>query len=420
MPEISLADRLLVGLRTGPLEPIARRALLKAVHLLGLALGQRLRELRAAPEPLMCAHARIEEQAVLLGLSQEIVAILGERWDKVPDRHRPHYTPSQRFRIVRLKRLLDLSPQDAAHLFRVSPETIARWQAELRTDQATTGTIVRPTPPLRRYADVLQHTVQTMALLGFQGYETIAATLARAGWKISATTVGRLLRRPRVPEGTPPQTKTRAERAVRARYPNHVWMMDLTHVPALFGLRVFTIAGIIDVFSRAPIAARLFDQDPPAYEVARLFTFAARTHGRPRHFVTDQGTQFKARRFQRMLRALGVRQRFGAVGKTGSIAIIERFWRSLKEALRVRLWRPLTREDLERRLALALTHYAVFRPHQALGGATPLERYTGLMPASADAVHPPRGRPGEGPRDPPFRVEHLDRDGRFPVLRRAA
>jgi transposase InsO family protein len=32
----------------------------------------------------------------------------------------------------------------------------------------------------------------------------------------------------------------------------------------------------------------------------------------------------------RVLVAVGVRHRFGAVGNTGSIAIIERFWRQLK------------------------------------------------------------------------------------------
>lgn len=67
----------------------------------------------------------------------------------------------------------------------------------------------------------------------------------------------------------------------------------------------------------------------------------------------------------------------------------------------------------------ALTHYTVFRPHQALGGATPLEVYAGLQPTSADAVRPPRGRPGEGAREPPFRVEHLDDEEHFPILLRA-
>lgn len=136
--------------------------------------------------------------------------------------------------------------------------------------------------------------------------------------------------------------------------------------------------------------------------------------------LTDQRTHFQARAFQRALRALGVRQRFGAIGKTGSIAIIERTWRSLTAALGVRIWRPLTREDLEQRLALALVHYTVFRLHQALGGATPLEVYAGLKPTHVDGAHPPRGRPGEAAREPPFVVDHLDDERHLQVLLRAA
>ena len=33
-------------------------------------------------------------------MTREAAAILGARWDKVPERHRPHYVPEQRFRIL--------------------------------------------------------------------------------------------------------------------------------------------------------------------------------------------------------------------------------------------------------------------------------------------------------------------------------
>jgi len=34
---------------------------------------------------------RTEEQALLLRMMREAAAILGARWDKVPERQRPHY-----------------------------------------------------------------------------------------------------------------------------------------------------------------------------------------------------------------------------------------------------------------------------------------------------------------------------------------
>ena len=72
---------------------------------------------------------------------------------------------------------------------------------------------------------------------------------------------------------------------------------------------------------------------------------------------------------------VGVRQRFGAIGKKGSIALIERLWRTLKDTLGLNVPRPLVAQDLLEKIELGLVHYAHFRPHLALGGATPAEIY---------------------------------------------
>lgn len=120
--------------------------------------------------------------------------------------------------------------------------------------------------------------------------------------------------------------------------------------------------------------------------------------------------------FRRRLRRLGVKQRFGAVGKKGSIALIEHLWRTLKDTLGLRLLKPLVAEDLTEKIELGLIHYAHFRPHQALGGATPAEIYFGRTPAYLSSVPPPRGRPREGPAASPFQVEYLDSEQRLPLL----
>jgi hypothetical protein len=117
---------------------------------------------------------------------------------------------------------------------------------------------------------------------------------------------------------------------------------------------------------------------------------------------------------------LGVKQRFGAIGKKGSIALIERLWRTLKDALGLRLLRPLAAEDLMEKIELGLVHYAHFRPHQGLGGATPAEVYFGRAPSHLSAIPPPRGRPGEGPMGLPLRVDYLDAERLLPVLVRKA
>jgi hypothetical protein len=42
-------------------------------------------------------------------MTREAAGILAARWDKVPERQRPHYPPEQRFRILRIRSFLGLS-----------------------------------------------------------------------------------------------------------------------------------------------------------------------------------------------------------------------------------------------------------------------------------------------------------------------
>jgi transposase InsO family protein len=403
---------------------LALPALLRASHLLGLALGSAFGRLRESGATAAEMFERAEESALLLRMMREAAGILGARWDKVPERHRPHYPPEQRFRILRIRSFLGLSQRETAKMFRVSTETIARWEMETtRPDEEAPRhalrPLVAPNPPVRRFADVLRALVKTMELAGFGGNDLIARTLARAGWKLSARTVGRI-RKERWPLPRAPEAVSTVPRAVRAKRPNHVWMVDLTDVKGLFAIVIFKVGVVFDAFSRMPLSARVFTKEPSAAEIARFVSGTAKRHGRPAHFISDQARCFKGQVFRRKLWRLGVKQRFGAVGKKGSIALIERLWRTLKDTLGLRLLRPLVAEDLAAKIEVGLVHYAHFRPHQGLGGATPAEMYFGRTPSHLSAIPPPRGRPGDGPMDLPFRVDYLDAERLLPVLVRKA
>jgi len=302
----------------------------------------------------------------------------------------------------------------------VSVETIARWEMEAtRPAGESSRPLVTPNPPVRRFADVVRSLAKTMELAGFGGNDLIARTLARAGWKLSARTVGRI-RRERWPLPRVPEAASTIPRAVRAKRPNHVWMVDLTDVKGLFGLVTFKVAVVFDAFSRMPFSVRVFSKEASAREIAQFVSRTSKRHGRPAHFVSDHARCFTGQVFRRKLLRLGVKQRFGAIGKKGSIALIERLWRTLKDALGLRLLRPLVAEDLTATVEMGLLHYSHFRPHQELGGATPAEMYFGRTPAHLSAIPPPRGSPGEGPMDSPFRVEYLDAERLLPVLVRKA
>jgi len=175
--------------------------------------------------------------------------------------------------------------------------------------------------------------------------------------------------------------------------------------------------GLGEVWSvRANVGRNSHCVPTSAVEIARLVSRTARRHGRPANFVSDQARCFKGQVFRRKLRKLGVKQRFGAVGKKGSIALIERLWKTLKDTLGLRLPGPLAAEDLMEKIELVLVHCAHFRPPSALGGAPAAEIYFGSAPAHLSAIPPPRGRPGEGPKDSPFRLEYLDAERLLPVL----
>jgi transposase InsO family protein len=305
-------------------------------------------------------------------------------------------------------------------MFRVSAETVARWEMETASaDNETARPLVAPNPPVRRFADVVRAVVKTMELAGFGGNDLIARTLARAGWKLSSRTVGRI-RRERWPSPPPPEAASGVPRAVRAKRPNHVWMVDLTDVKGLFGLLTFKVAVVFDAFSRMPLSAKVFSKEASAHEIARFVSRTSKRHGRPAHFVSDHARCFTGRVFRRRLLRLGVKQRFGAVGKKGSIALIERLWRTLKDTLGLRLLRPLAAEDLMEKVEIGLVHYAYFRPHQGIGGATPAEIYFRRTPAHLSAIPPPRSRVGEGPMDLPFLIDYLDAERLLPVLVRKA
>jgi transposase InsO family protein len=404
--------------------PSALPALLRATHLFGLALGSAFGRLRESGATAAKMFERAEEQALLLRMAREAAGILGARWDKVPERHRPHYPPEQRFRILRIRSFLGLSQRETAAMFRVSVETIARWEMETtRPDgeapHPAPRPLVAPNPPVRRFADVVRAVVKMMELAGFGGNDLIARTLARAGWRLSARTVGRI-RKERWPGPRLPEAASTVPRAVRAKRPNHVWMVDLTDVKGLFGLATFKVAVVFDAFSRMALSVTVFCKEASALEISQFVSRTARRHGWPAHFVSDRARCFRGQVFRSKLRRVPVKQRFGAIGKKGSIALIERLWRTLKDALGLRLLRPSAAEDLAATVELGLLHYAHFRPHQGLGGATPAEMYFGRTPAHLSAIPPPRGRPGEGQMDSPFRIEYLDAERLLPVLVRKA
>jgi len=302
------------------------------------------------------ALARTKELELQLSFAYQTIDVLLDRLNRVPPAHRPHYRKADRGRILHHKDVFHLSGREVARLYALTRSTIHRWVVDSIAPKRPDRPLVAPAPPDRSYSALARQQVLNMAMAGFGGSLRIAQTLALEGIRLSRSTVRRWTKET-VPTGGAPVNATSAEaqraghddrdatetaetplklveRAVRARRPNHVLMVDVTWIKALFGFCSFRLAVVIDVFSRFPLAWRLFDSEPSAEEMASVLDEAVararRLHPNLslRHFVTDKGACFTAAEFQEAVTRHGMKARFGAIGRHGSIALIERLWRA--------------------------------------------------------------------------------------------
>jgi transposase InsO family protein len=334
---------------------IALQALLRAHDLLGHATGHHLREARAQDDPLRVLQARVEEAELKARLAWDVVELLRARLAKIPEGRRPYYSPAHRFQILGLKHLLGWTRSEAAATFLDCPNTIGNWEAQVRPGTNTVGSTVKPTPPVVRMTDAVRSLVQTLKRLGFGSDDLLAMTLVRAGWKISARTVGRIVRQNLRPEPIPPPAHRQPQRPVTASFVHHVWMADCSQVRAFCG-GTFHMAAIFDAFSRVPLLIGTFDRHPDSAEMKALFLKAVARFGKPKYLITDLGPEFKGA-FRKALQRAGVVQRFRRKDYIAGTARLESFWRTLKNTAKLRFPLFLTLEDLERRLGPALAHY---------------------------------------------------------------
>jgi len=132
---------------------------------------------------------------------------------------------------------------------------------------------------------------------------------------------------------------------------------------------------------------------------------------------------------------LGLDGGFGALGKHGSIAVLEQAVPTIKESLQ-RIMVPTRREAMRTELFIGLDWYNQHRPNSTLGGKTPDEVYFQRFPANRrPRLEPravwPRGSPCALPHalvagKPGARfnleVEHVAGHAHLPIvrLRRAA
>jgi putative transposase len=329
-----------------------------------------------------------------VSLLEEELRIKDTRMERLPAQRRPHYPAIERLAILELRAARGWSQAETARRLLVTPLTVASWTHRL--DDEGPDALVQLREPVNRFPELVSYLAQRLNVLcPKMGTRRIARTLARAGLHLGATTVGRMLQP--APKSTPKTKRLSKPRAVTAKRPNHVWHLDLTTVPTIGGFWIswlpfslpqrwpfcWSVAVVVDHFSRRALGSAYFKKEPTARDIAAFVgRTCRRVKRRPGHLITDHGVQFTAEEFGTWCRRRGIQQRFGAIGKYGSLAVIERFMRSLKnECTRLLPIVPLARTAFGRELDDYVAWYNADRPHSRFGARTPDEICFGSFPA---------------------------------------
>ncbi len=413
------------------------------------------------------AEAAVQDAALL----REEMRIKDARMAGIAPHHRPFYSPAARLDILQVRAARGWSLQQTADAFLVTAATIASWMNRL--DEPGPDALVQLHTPVNKFPEFVHSAVQRLATLcPTLGKKKLAQVLARAGLHLGATTVGRMRKEPPNQKSPSPSGDSvsgkAASRIVTAKRPNHVWHIDLTMVPTQAGMWCswlpcalpqcwpfcWWLALVLDHHSRRVMGFAVFWKPPTSVEIRTFLGRAIRgaslpplvrggRGGRaayvspPKYIISDKGSQFWPNAgFKLWCKRRNIKPRFGAIGKHGSIAVIERLIGTIKREGLAGITIPYGREEMRQLIRSLVGWYNEHRPHTSLKGATPNEIYFKRYPANRKPrIEPrakwPRGSPCARPHalvagKPGARfdveVEHVDGRPQLPIirLRRAA
>jgi putative transposase len=306
--------------------------------------------------------------------------------------------------ILELRAARGWSLKQTADTFLITQATVSSWMR--RIDEKGPDALLQLSEPVNKFPDFVRYFVQRLkTLCPTMGKVRIADTLCRAGLHLGATTVGRILKEEHRP--SPDGEAQPSSQVVAAKRPGHVWHVDLTIVPTSAGFWAawlpfslpqrwpfcWWVGAVLDHYSRRVMHITAFKALPTSAAVQDFLNGAIGKAGSaPKYLICDKASQFWCAEFMGWCDRKGITPRFGAVGKKGSIAVIERFIRSLKRECVREILVPLREQAVLYELALFADWYNEHRPHSALDAQTPAEAYRGVVPACQLLRFEPRAR----------------------------
>ena len=164
--------------------------------------------------------------------------------------------------------------------------------------------------------------------------------------------------------------------------PNDMWQMDIMSFHIRDAHKVNLISALDDC-SRFIVNWGLF-KDQSADNVLEVLTGAFAKHGAPGEVLTDQGAQFKhwggVTQFEKILRKLGIQHVTARSHHPQTCGKIEAFHKTIHRELIDKEF-FVSQEQAAEKISRFVEHYNHARPHSALDGFTPSDRYFQVIEA---------------------------------------
>ena len=311
-----------------------------------------------------------------LELRDAHISVLEGRLGK--KRPRKRYPPAERLRILWLMEYFQIPQRRLRRTLGVSRASVHRWIKALQDGKLDKRQ--QPREPTNKTPREIPELIwEIFRQNPMWGRHRIAMTVWGLKVFVAASTVRNILQRARPTRASAhvavAEKATENPCQIVARYPNHVWSVDRTRVYRWRIWPTWTLVAV-DHYSRMVTTACALGAPNASWIVDSLESAFFR-HGPPKYIITDQEGVFTSDAFGGLLSEWGVKQRFGAVGKHGSIAVTERAILTLKHEWLGRV--PLIGglDHLDRLLSDFTEYYNGWRGHMTLGGALPCDIYGG-------------------------------------------
>jgi putative transposase len=314
----------------------------------------------------------------------------------------------RKFSAEEKKKILDKATEAgvvaAAKEFNVNKGMIYRWQ-NAYTKQGIEGLAAKSSRPHHQPKKTTQWLIDKV--LGLKkarpemGVQAASQHLARfEAVELSANTVGKIFKKHNLLDGDQAAAQAAymvrrddgklVEQAVEKELdewerfarpnPNDMWQMDIMSFYIRDAHRVYLISALDDC-SRMIVNWGLF-REQTSDNVLEVLKAALAKHGAPGEVLTDQGAQFKhwggVTRFEKLLKSIDVNHIKARAHHPQTCGKIEAFHKTIHRELIDKEF-FVSQESAAEKIARFVEHYNYARPHSALSGFTPADRYFGII-----------------------------------------